>query len=96
MEEMDTEDDTFSQRVLTQFKNEGGEIIGAPMDIPIDTTSDKLELIINAIQANEDKVPFSFYIEDHQIKSSLKQSIVSLGNKFEDDERYFRNNILHV
>ena len=37
------------RRILSQLKSESGEITGAPFDLPINITNDKLELICNAL-----------------------------------------------
>jgi hypothetical protein len=42
-----------SKRVLCLLKNEGGEALGAPMDLPIDVTKANLENLMQTINNNE-------------------------------------------
>ena len=64
-----------TQRILTQLKDEHGDDIGTAIDIPIDVTVDKLQLICNAITSSEEPVPFAFFINDEEITSSLDKTL---------------------
>ena len=66
---------TTTERILTQFSDESGQQIGTPLDIPLDVTADKLQLICNAILDEDQSVPFLFFVGDNEIAGSLKKTL---------------------
>lgn len=65
--------------VIAQFETAEGERTGPQLDIPLNTTANQLQLIINQLLNNEDKVPYSFYIGDeeerNEVGTSLSQAV---------------------
>jgi len=62
-------------RILAQFKSETGETTGAPFDLPLDITSDQLQLICNAILQQEENAIYSFFVDDLEISESLEATL---------------------
>ncbi|XP_054168138.1 notchless protein homolog 1-like [Oppia nitens] len=69
--------------IVVQLKSESDESFGNPFDIPVDISSDKLQLICNALLQNEKQVPYLFFANDIEITKSLKQTIESNPSLFE-------------
>ncbi|XP_066924910.1 notchless protein homolog 1-like [Clytia hemisphaerica] len=59
------------KRVLASLVNEDSQSLGAPFDLPTDIDTEKLQQICNALLSNEDEVPFTFYVQDKEITSTL-------------------------
>ncbi|PSN52454.1 Notchless protein 1 [Blattella germanica] len=67
---MNNEEDTI--RVLSRFKSETGEVTSTLLDLPINVTVDKLQLMCNALLKQEDDVPYVFYVNEKEITKSLE------------------------
>lgn len=75
-----------TQRILTQLKNESGEDIGTAIDIPIDVSVEKLQLVCNAINSSEEPVPFAFFINGDEITTSLDQTLQKHKDLFSSEK----------
>lgn len=73
--ELDTRAVSGNRRILAQFESEGGEVTGAPLDLPLDISKDKLQSLCNMILENEESVPYLFFIEGEEIKNSLDKTM---------------------
>ncbi|XP_059178020.1 notchless protein homolog 1-like [Physella acuta] len=63
------------KRVQCVFKSESGETDGSPFELPTDITKDKLQLICDAVIANEDKVPYAFFVNGVEITETLLKAV---------------------
>jgi len=45
------------------------------LDVPLDSTVNQLERLVNELLGNEDRVPFAFYVDSNEIVGSLKLAI---------------------
>ena len=70
-----------SGSLIAHFETAEGERTGPQLDIPLDTTAGQLQLIINELLKNDEKVPYSFYIAEDEITSSLQQAIGSASTE---------------
>ncbi|XP_071443730.1 notchless protein homolog 1 isoform X2 [Hetaerina americana] len=69
------ESDSSSRRVLSRFKSEGGEIVGNLIDLPLEISVDKLQLICNALLQQEEETPFAFFVNDKEITNTLGTAV---------------------
>jgi len=67
-----------SVKIIAQFKSRDEEqTSGPPFEIPIDITPSQLELLINNLLKNEDELPYTFYVQDLEVQTTLKQHITT-------------------
>lgn len=57
--------------VIIQFRSPEGEATGPELDVPHDVTPQQLEALLNGLLQNEEKLPYSFYIEELELAGEL-------------------------
>ncbi|XP_062567347.1 notchless protein homolog 1-like, partial [Saccostrea cucullata] len=63
------------KRILAQFKSESGDVTGNAFDLPLNITTEKLQMICNALLTNEDPIPYSFFVNDVEVTDSLVKAL---------------------
>lgn len=73
--DIDPEDDTAPRTVQARFVSDSGVEAGPPLDLPANISVTQLNLIVNAVLANEEPNPFLFFVQDEEIKECLDKSL---------------------
>ncbi|XP_049832057.1 notchless protein homolog 1 [Schistocerca gregaria] len=69
------EPNSETRMILTRFKSETGEVLGNLLDLPIDITVDKLQLICNALLKQDEHTPYIFFVNEKEVKTSLQDTL---------------------
>ncbi|DBB18330.1 TPA: hypothetical protein ACH3X3_003279 [Trebouxia sp. C0006] len=61
--------------VVVQFQSDTGEKAGPQLSVPQDATVKQLNLLLNQLLDNEEKLPYSFFVEEQELASSLGEHL---------------------
>ena len=61
--------------MIVQFQTMDGDLLGPQIDLPVNSTRSQLEMIVNELNANEEKSPFAFYINETEIIETVAKTI---------------------
>jgi hypothetical protein len=86
--------------ILSQFQLENGTLLGGPVEIPLLINIRQLNSVANGlVQAqpslaydHNDVIPYTFYIDDIEIKESLEKYFQDQTNKQKQDFKLYRLN----
>lgn len=69
------------ENVLAQFQSESGEAAGPPVELPLNLPREKLQQILNALLQQEDETPYSFFVNEKEITSTLRAALDSSASE---------------
>ncbi|XP_045597662.1 notchless protein homolog 1 isoform X1 [Procambarus clarkii] len=62
---------------LAQFQSESGEAAGPPIELPLALARDKLQQILNVLLNQNESIPYSFFVNEKEVTTSLNGVIDS-------------------
>ncbi|GBG84316.1 hypothetical protein CBR_g38286 [Chara braunii] len=60
-----------SKNVIARLADVEGKSLGPQLDLPHDVGPPELEVLLNSLLQNEDKLPYTFYIDDRELVGEL-------------------------
>ena len=65
------------RNVLAHFKDENGELCGPPLDLPLDITSEQLQVLLNQLlsQDEDGQLPYTFFVQDSEVTGSVGDAV---------------------
>jgi ribosome assembly protein 4 len=77
---VEKKDDGPVASIIVQFESMDDEALGPHIDIPLNSTVEQMEQIINQLLENGDEVnPYTFYVEETEVTGDLAERVSSLG-----------------
>eukprot|EP00656_Telonema_subtile_P008665 TRINITY_DN14044_c0_g1_i2.p1 TRINITY_DN14044_c0_g1~~TRINITY_DN14044_c0_g1_i2.p1 ORF type:complete len:543 (-),score=152.26 TRINITY_DN14044_c0_g1_i2:272-1900(-) len=71
--------------VVAQLRTPDGELVaGPPVELPLDITPAQLNVLLNELLSNEDKMPYSFHLNEAEILESLRSTVAEQGASVEE------------
>ncbi|KAI9356193.1 quinon protein alcohol dehydrogenase-like superfamily [Zopfochytrium polystomum] len=65
-----------SVTVVAQLKSPEGDTLGPPLSLPAASTPEQLALIVNELLQNEEPLPYTFHVDNHEILNHLHADIL--------------------
>ncbi|KAI8815386.1 quinon protein alcohol dehydrogenase-like superfamily [Cladochytrium replicatum] len=67
---------SLPSNVVVQFKSTEGELTGPPVNLPVETNQEQLQLLINELLKNDEPLPYSFMVDDTEVIRDVKTDIL--------------------
>uniref|UniRef100_K3WRG0 NLE domain-containing protein n=1 Tax=Globisporangium ultimum (strain ATCC 200006 / CBS 805.95 / DAOM BR144) TaxID=431595 RepID=K3WRG0_GLOUD len=78
-EETETEDEESPMSIIAQFQSEDGMSVGPQLDIPLSSNVNQMEVLVNELLQNgKNKVPYSLFVGETEITTSLQATVEEL------------------
>lgn len=66
---------TIPSSLIVRFLNADQETAGPPLDVPAAATAKQLESLVNSLLANNETLPYAFYVNDLEVVSTLQETL---------------------
>jgi ribosome assembly protein 4 len=70
--------------VIVQFASREGDMAGPQLELPYTASTQQMESLLNELLSNQEKTPYSFYLNEDEIMSSLRETITAQGTSTEN------------
>ena len=71
--------------VVAQLRTPDGELVaGPPVELPLDITPHQLNILLNKLLNNDDKLPYSFHLNETEITADLRSTVADQGASIEE------------
>ena len=64
--------------VIVNFLNNENARAGPPVDLPVESTSKQIEMLVNSLLENSDSLPYAFYINDVEVVGTLAETLTQI------------------
>lgn len=61
--------------VVAHFTSQEGQRAGPPVQLPVGSTTQQLETLVNSLLENEESLPYGFYINDMEVLTSMEDTL---------------------
>jgi len=82
---------TIPSSVIVAFLNIDGIRTGPPIDLPVQSTSKQIEILVNSLLDNKDYLPYAFYVHNKEVVSSLSDTLIDING--EDSKQNFEDTL---
>lgn len=71
-------DSSIPSSIIVNFLNSDNQRAGPPVDLPVESTSKQIEMLVNSLLENKDSLPYAFYINDIEVVGTLSDCLTQV------------------